>query len=99
MKRYDDLTESKKAEAIERCIVKGIRFVMDGGRLDDAANGNDLRARMDAAMKKAEDMKTPWYAVAYMMDDEVLKRHFMLLGKSVAESAYYPEHGELVVYL
>lgn len=65
-------------------IERGVRF-------NDALNGDDLQARIDAAALKADEMQTPWFVADYMHDDETVRESIEGMARCDAEDALYAE--------
>jgi hypothetical protein len=95
MKRFDDLTPEQKDKAIQSMMSMHLKWVVTGMiRFRDDLNGNDLQARVDRAIQRAEELQTPWFAGEYVMDvagDEIRRR-----GEASAKEAFYPEFDEVV---
>lgn len=110
MKRYDDLTEAQQELAVELFISQILADIIEGSmRFKDEENGDDFQAVVDAAIEKANDMQTPWFANEYIMEARFtpMKGHITdddgkwqvadqiaALALPVAEDAYYLETGE-----
>lgn len=110
MKRYDDLTEAQQELAVELFISRILSDIIEGSmRFNDEQNGDDFQAVVDAAIEKANDMQTPWFANEYIMEARYtpMKGHvtdddgkwqvadqIAAMGLPVAEDANYIEEGE-----
>ena len=71
--------------------------ITEGIRFNDAANGDDLQARIDAAGGKANAMQTPWFWSSYIMD--TCQDDLEGMAAAYAEDALYPDQRERVIYL
>lgn len=95
MKRYTDLTPEQQHKAVEKAASEVLTLIVEGAvRFADELNHDDLQARIDAAIEKADEMQTPWFAHEYVMDtcrDDILS-----MARADAEDAWYPE-GETVL--
>ena len=94
MKRYHDLTETQQKQAVSQALNDLLQEIVEFGnlRFNDELNGDDLQARIDASISKAEAMHTPWFAGEYIMD--TCKDDLEALAVPVAEDAWYLEPGE-----
>ena len=115
MRTYDQLSESEQAIANERALDELVAAIVEGGiHFDDAKNGDNLQAAMDAAMERAENMRTPWFAGEYIMDARYnpgeghvvesdglwpVAEALRGIASCDAEDALYPEQGERVIWL
>jgi len=98
MRRYTDLTDAEKAQAVDKRLTDLLQVVAEGGiRFNDTLNGNDLQARIDTASKQAEKMQTPWFAGEYIMD--AVGDDLRSMAIPDAEDAYYPDKGERTIQL
>lgn len=97
MRRYNDLNKKEKEKAFQKALASLLEAVVTGTiSFNDALNHDDLQARIDRAIEKAEQMQTPWFAHEYIMDDEHAKNELEAMARVDAEDAYYPEAGEIV---
>jgi hypothetical protein len=97
MKKFNELTEKQQTKALNYfalLILKNI--VEDGLRFDDELNHDDFQARIDAAIKKAEDKQTPWFAGELLLEDSVCKEIIYGMATCDAEDAHYLEEGESI---
>jgi len=110
MKGYDDLTEGQQELAVEHIIGRLLGDIIEGGmRFNDEQNGDDFQAVVDAAIEKANDMRTPWFANEYIMEARFTPVHghvtdddgkwqvadqIAALALPIAEDAFYLEDGE-----
>lgn len=93
MKRFEELTETQQQKAEEKALVSLLEAILEGGiRFNDALNGDNLQARIDAACEKAEKMHTPWLAHEYILD--TCRPELEGMARCDAEDAIYPERGE-----
>jgi hypothetical protein len=108
MKRYDELTASEQAKAVDKALTRIMEGILEGSlRFSDEKNKDTLQASIDRACEKAEAMHTPWFASEYIMDepykgDYLNGRHTVgdtLRGMAQcdAEDSLYAEPGEWVV--
>jgi hypothetical protein len=97
VKTYDELTEAQQELARSKALDSLLEAVLEGLRFSDELNGDDLQARIDAAGQKADDMRTPWFAAEYIMDDESAAEELRGMAECDAEDALYSERGEWVV--
>jgi hypothetical protein len=90
MKTFQDLTEAKQTEAIEAEAAALLNAICAGAiRFNDQLNEDNLQKRIDAAAKKADRMKTPWFIGEYIMD--TCREEIMGMAQCSAEDALYPE--------
>ena len=69
MRTFEQLSEPEQSAAVEHCLTLLLRGIIEGGlRFNDEANGDGLQAQIDAAIVKADDMQTPWFAHEYIME-------------------------------
>ena len=69
MKKFDELTENQKNQVINNELGFLLEAIVTGViRFNDEYNQNDLQARIDKAITKANEMETPWFAHEYIMD-------------------------------
>ena len=96
MKIYSELSEEQKVRAVGRAYATLMGAILEGAVcFDDERNQDDLQARIDAALAKANDMQTPWFAHEYIMD--TCKEEIMGMAQADAENALYAEPTEHVV--
>lgn len=66
---FEELTEGEREQAVDMMYAELLQAVVEGGlRFDDAANADNLQARIDTALSEAERMRTPWFAGEYVHD-------------------------------
>lgn len=95
MKKFDELTEEQQKAAEEKALESLLTAVVESGlRFSDQLNGDDLQARIDAAMQRADDRQTPWFAASYIMDDATVAEALRGMARCDAEDAIYTEPGE-----
>ena len=88
--KFDDLSMVDKRRSIKYFMNKLInRLVGREITFDDKANKDDFQARVDAAIEKAEDNRTPWFAGEYMLEDSYLEEMIYAMARSDAKSAIY----------
>jgi hypothetical protein len=95
VKTWSDLTEEQQTKAIDHEIESLVTDILEGLRFNDAMNGDDLQARIDKAIEKADAMRTPWFAGAYVLD--TCKDEIEAMARCTAEDALYPESGEYTI--
>ena len=96
MKSFEQLSDEQQAKAVERCLTELLTAVLEGGmRFSDEHNGDDLQARIDAAIARADDMRTPWFAHEYILD--TCRTELEGMARSEAEDALYAEPHERVI--
>ena len=89
MRTFDKLTEQEQAWAVEHEREALLTAILEGLRFDDAKNGDNLQARIDAATKRADDMQTPWFAPSYIMD--TCAEDVDSVARASAEDALYAD--------
>jgi hypothetical protein len=98
MKTFDQLTKEQQDSAVEYEVRELLTAILDHGiRFNDALNGDDLQARIDAAIERAERKQTPWFAHEYVMD--TCGDDLRGMARCAAEDAVYSEPNEYVVSL
>lgn len=96
MKSFGQLTEKQQGKALEVALNELLDAVCAGAiRFDDGLNSDDLQARIDAAIAKAEEMQTPWFAGEYVMD--TCREDLESMARADAEDALYPESKERTI--
>ena len=98
MKRYNELTPEQQEAEVEHEVKSLLESLCEGLRFDDKKNGDDFQQRVDKAIEKAEEMRTPWFAHEYIMDDPYCKETITLMAKSSAEDAMYDRSYERVIH-
>lgn len=97
MKTFDQLTAAEKTKAILTCTNNLLTAICEGiVSFDDRANGDDLQARIDAAWKKAEAMRTPWFVHEYIMD--TCRDDIEAMARCDAEASLYASPDEIVMH-
>ncbi len=98
MRTYNELRKDEKEEAHQIALNELLTAIVEGAvRFDDAANGDDLQARIDAACIAAEDMQTPWFSGDYIMD--TCRQDLESIAFASAEDALYSGPSERVIRL
>ena len=98
MKTYQELTQEEQARARGKALTELLTVICEGAiRFNDAANGDTLQARIDAAGAQADAMQTPWFFHEYIMD--TCQEDLESMALADAEEALYPEAGERVIYI
>lgn len=100
MKTFDDLTEGLREWAKQKCLDELLGLVASGVVVfDDAANHDDVQARIDRAIAEAERLSAPWFACEIILDDPVVADVLRGIAQCDAEDAIYLEPGEHASYL
>jgi hypothetical protein len=102
MKKYTDLTAEQQAEAVHDALSNVLEDVVSGALcFADELNGDDVQQRIDAALKEADRLQTPWFAGEVVMEDSSVAAVLRGLAQADAEDedTYYLEAGERVVRL
>jgi hypothetical protein len=96
MKKWKRLNKTQKQAAIQKAVNRLLEDIIEGGiRFNDGANHDDLQARIDTAIAKADKMQTPWFANEYIMD--TCKGEIESMARVDAEDAIYLEPHEIAV--
>jgi len=87
MKSYEQLTPEQQTKAQSACLDELLVMVVN-----QPGSIPNLRAKIEAAWKKAEKMQTPWFVGEYIMDTcgDRLKK----IAGDTAKTSFYPELGE-----
>ena len=94
MKRYNELNDQEQEQAVEKSLTSLLTVIIEGAiRFDDVKNGDDLQARIDRALEKADEMRTPWFAGEYILD--AVGEELREMAQVDAEEAYYSEPYEV----
>ena len=98
MKTYNELTVEQRQHAVVYQINKLLEGIISGEvRFSDEKNNDDLQARIDVALQKADDMRTPWFAHEYVMD--TCKDDIEGMAQCSAEDCVYMEDHEEAVHI
>lgn len=97
MRTFDQLNGDEQEAAIDKVTEELVQAVCEGLRFNDDLNGNDLQARIDAAIAEAETMQTPWFAGEYVID--AAEEDLRSMARADAEHALYPAQDERVIRL
>lgn len=90
MKQFEQLTDEQKKAAVDKCATRLLEAILDGAiRFNDRLNHDNLQRRIDAACKKADKMRTPWFAHEYIMD--TCRDEIMGMAQCDAEDVLYSE--------
>ena len=96
MKTFAQLTKAQQSAAIDSAVNRLLSAICEGAiRFNDELNCDDLQARIDAALVRADEMQTPWFSGEYVMDtcaDDIRG-----MATCDAEDALYLEPGETAV--
>ena len=96
MKTYGDLTEKQQEAAVDFCVGKLLDRILEGAlRFDDEASGDNLQKRIDAAIREADRLQTPWFAGECIL--ETCGKDLRDMAAFDAENALYAEPGEFVI--
>lgn len=87
MRAYKELSPAEQGKALDKCVNILLTSIIDGLRFNDALNGGNLQARIDAAINKANRMQTPWLAGEYIMD--TCREDIKGMAQCDAEDALY----------
>ncbi len=69
MKNFNELTELEQKQAVAFFTNRLLNWILDGAiRFNDDLNGDNLQKRIDRAIKRSEEMQTPWFAKEYILD-------------------------------
>lgn len=98
MRTFDELNEQEQSRAISKVCGEILEDILSGAlRFNDELNQDDLQARIDAAISKAERLYTPWFAHEYIMD--TCKEDLESMARSWALDALYPSPDETIIRL
>lgn len=92
MKTFSELTPDEQGKAITHCHIELLRAITEGGLRFVDDDDDDLQPRIDAALKKADEMRTPWFAHEYIMD--TCREDIEVMARAEAEDALYLEPGQ-----
>ena len=95
MKTYAELSAAEQTKARNACLDRLLKCIVEGLRFNDALNGDDLQARIDLAVSKAESMQTPWFAGEYILD--TCREDLEAMAICNAEDALYPSINETII--
>lgn len=109
MKTYEQLDSTQQAIAVEKCLNLLLNGILEGfPRFNDAMNGDNLQAAIDAAIAEAEEKQIPWFArqfimsAEYTMDgcsNETVGEVLRGMAQCDAEDSFYPEPHERIIQL
>lgn len=95
MKKYNELSSEQQKKAVRYSMDQFFEALCKGHlRLED-----EPQSRVEAAIKKAEDLHTPWFASEYIASDAVVMEYLEVLAESEAEELLYLEDEENAVRL
>ena len=93
MRTFKQLTPDEQEQAIQYQESSLLQATLDGSiRFNDTLNQDNLQKKIDEAIQKAEDMKTPWFAHEYIMD--TCSEDIRALAIPAAEDAIYLDDDE-----
>lgn len=96
IRNYEDLSVQDKEKAVNKCLRQLISLIVNAGiRFED----NELQSHIDAALKKAEELQTPWFAGEMLLEDKWLKDMLEKMALADAQEAIYPDIDTRVVYI
>src|SRR3989338_7804455 len=95
MRRFDDLTEKEQAASEQAAQASILEDIVSGFmRFNDEANGDDIQARIDAAVVEMERMQTPWFLAERLMEDDQVRALVEGIARALVEDTYFLEPGE-----
>jgi hypothetical protein len=98
MRTYSELTEEEQGKAREIALTDVLTAILERGlRFSDKLNHDNLQARIDKAIAKADKMQTPWFAHEYILD--TCRDELEGMAASDAEDALYPDSSESIIRL
>jgi len=109
MKKWKLLTDQERYKAKEYCLEKLLQNIVDGLRFNDKENEDNLQAAIDAALAldtnglfAHERILQARYkpCEGHITEDDGLwpvKETLESMAYSTAESAFYPEDGEVII--
>ena len=87
MRTFEQLSEPEQGAAVDHCLALLLQEIIEGAlRLNDDLNGDGLQAAIDAAIVKAGDMQTSWFAGEYIME----ARYFPGKGHDTEDDGLWP---------
>ena len=98
MRKFEELSGTEQSKAESLALNRLLKGVVEGAvRFNDTLNGDDLQARIDAAIDKADKMQTPWFSHEYVLD--TCREDLEGMARCDAESAIYLDMEEFAVHL
>ena len=98
MKTYNELTVPQQQEAFAIAVNDLLTSICDGYlEFTDDEEENTLQTRINDAVKKAEDMYTPWFVSEYIMD--TCQEDIESMAQYQIENALYHDGLQEVVVL
>ena len=98
MKNYNQLSKEEKEKAFSKTLSSLLESICEGAiRFNDALNKDNLQSRIDIALRKANEMQTPWFAGEYILD--TCREEIESMTQCDAEDAFYPEAFENIIKL
>jgi hypothetical protein len=96
MKTYDQLTPEQQTKALDHQVERLLKDILENGiRFNDKLNEDNLQARIDKAIDRAEAMHTPWFAHEYIMD--TCREEIEGMAYVAAKESLYSEVNERIV--
>jgi len=100
MKRYKELTPTQQQRAVSTAKDDVLLDILEGNMyFYDELNNDDVQARIDAAVEKADKMQTPWFVSEYILNDEVVEGVLRGIAQQYAENAIYLEFDEIAIQI
>lgn len=99
MKNYNELNKEEQKKAVSHFLNNLIEAICNGLSFNDELNGDNLQQRINIALSKAEQNKTPWFASEYLMEDKKIKEALEGMAQCDAENSFYLEEYETAIKL
>ena len=100
MKHYKELTSTQQQRAVSTAKDDVLLDILEGNMyFYDELNNDDVQARIDAAVEKADKMQTPWFVSEYILNDEVVEGVLRGIAQQYAENAIYLEFDEIAIQI
>ena len=94
MNVFTDLSEQQQEAAVTYHLNNILSDILDGSLVvadileeNRIADRDDIQERIDRAIKRANDMQTPWFAHEYIMDE--CRDELLDLARDIAQSTVY----------
>lgn len=96
MRIYTELDEDEKKRALNASLNTLLPHCLNPeSGVFNSYEG--LAEKIKTALKKAEDMQTPWFAYEYIL--ETCREELIIIATKMMEKAIYPYPHELVLYI